>query len=341
MLRKGPLTSVGISVLIIVISFVLGVHRLLPLLTNSFAINLYHTYKKPEHVSDIILVNIKDLPVDLILDQAEIMAIFGAKVIGIDYWLESDKLDSVFDKINYDNIILPSDIYLDASGFPGKVRYSDNLISHENNYGYINLYSPTHFQPFIYVDGILHSHFAAKVVEKYGDEFHNLLLNRAKPLEQINYLGGISSFIDYGDLTSTTKPALEKVRGKIVLLGHYDPDNISNIDRHDSPMGAMYGVVVLANIVSTLLNNYVTEQPRWSILLSATILVLFCPFFIQKLIRHYLWLKAIQIATVTTLLGLTLALLQLEYMLHYNALTYVFILTSEVCFWVQKQIPAN
>lgn len=170
--------------------------------------------------------------------------------------------------------------FFDSDRFDGRHGY-DNFIGERTS-------TVRSFAPFYRSEGRDFVSFAARVVEKYRKDDFDYLRKRGKTTEFIQYKGNIEQFysftrVDFFEFLATGQLE-EKVRGRIVLLGHFEkPFPNSLEDLHFTPLNEqvggrsfpdMYGVVIQANIVQMMLNkDYITKlAPIYSYMLAALLI---------------------------------------------------------------------
>jgi CHASE2 domain-containing sensor protein len=125
--------------------------------------------------------------------------------------------------------------------------------------------------------------FGVKVAEQYSPQAAQRFLARGNDVEGINYRGNFNKFLVL-DCDQVTPENAAIVRGKIVLMGFMGAslgDSLNMTDKFYTPVSKqvgkslmdMYGVVIHANIVSTVLGgDYVNFMSDWTALLCGMLL---------------------------------------------------------------------
>lgn len=309
-------------------------------LTNEAYIGL-HMYTKPigELDTNIFIVNIRDFPEDVIKDQLEILSYYSPKVIGLDYIL----LDSVNlpndTLIDYSNLVLPS--LIDST--EGKYFLSLNPYTTKAHYGFVNINGTTYFNT-VNKDGSLS--FASAILKLYDNNQYIALTQRSSNREIINYNGNTFQFNYLGDLTETSPEILEKVTNRIVLMGYlgtHIPTSQKELDSHFTPYGKMYGVVLIANMIHTImLDNYINQAHPAITTMAAFFVGILSTLFVRRISRQklaYLYIKLFQVALVFLLFYLSYYTIRTwSYALEYHDLCFIVIIVPEVAFWYNKLV---
>jgi CHASE2 domain-containing sensor protein len=237
--------------------------------------------------SNIVIVNIGNLDRIGIANQIHKLSKYGPKVIGVDVFFREpwDKnQDSILTNLitSSKNLIIVNKLtnYNDDKGI-----YESELKSFyklgEASVGYANLSEDIgggyktirNFKPFALYKDKIENAFSTEIVKKYDPSSFRYLLDRNRQSELINYRGNYNKFffLDADEINS--KPNLNFIKGKIVLLGFIgtNSDTLSLEDKFFTPLNAryagksfpdMYGVVIHANIISMILSrNYINELP--------------------------------------------------------------------------------
>jgi CHASE2 domain-containing sensor protein len=112
--------------------------------------------------------------------------------------------------------------------------------------------------------------FSVKVAEQYNPQAAQRFLARGNDVEGINYRGNYNKFLVL-DCDQVTPENAAIVRGKVVLMGFMGAslgDSLNMTDKFYSPVSKqvgkslmdMYGVVIHANVVSTILSGEYINQ---------------------------------------------------------------------------------
>jgi CHASE2 domain-containing sensor protein len=317
------------------------VHNPIWLLTNDFLIEGYqHASDNLQRDDKIAIVNISDLPDMDIRKQVEIVAKYDPAAIGVDYFMLTEP-DSIPRRIDFKNIVLPFHIYGDS------VQFSTNYYSQQAHFGSISIYSTSYFEPFLTINENRYPLLPTKLIQLYDSNLYKKLLKRRNEKEIINYIGNTTNFDYLGDLTELYHiERLEALKGKIVLLGYtgvesFRPTKTDTLDSHLTPRGKMFGVVMLANIIHTLMDNYIDPlQPVWNYTIVAllTLLNTFIAIALFPKLRFRYWIiKLFQVALAF------LVFVAAAFMIHrfniyvdYELLAFSTIISPEVAFWLAK-----
>jgi len=335
---KPLLLSLCISTLILSILYWTEFHNPIYYFTNDFCIRGYQATSQGTPTRDIFIVNISDFSTKEINDQIYVLSQHNPAVIAVDYFTQ-DSLG--YELTPFKNLVLP---IIDSTN---SVEYSKNPFTTSAEYGFITVYSSQMFEPFIEISEKKYSSLPSKIIELYDDSLYRLLKERAFQKEIINYSGNISNFPYLGDLTGL-KPLdiLKEIEGKIVLLGYTGietpyPTKSDSYDAHDTPKGKMFGVVLLANIVHTMMNNYVTQVPHsvtLSLILVLSLVNIAIAYFLSKRPFHYWLLKLTQVAQiVAAFILISFSLHRFNMYLDYELISFAVIVAPEISFWVFKR----
>ncbi len=351
--------------------FIFNIHFLDPIANAlkdfKFTDIYYSRLKDKNHTvidTNIVIVNIAYNSREDIARQIKVVQSYDPKVIGLDATFEKAKgpgSDSLLETVlkNSDNIII-------ASYF----KYNNNHADHAASYissaekfktnageGYINFPSFEKqntirtFNPRTELEGQELLSFPAKIAKQYSHEAYEKLMSRGNISEIINYKGNENSFIIIP--AGMVKPGfapLNVIRDKIVLLGFTGPYNGTHVleDNHFTPLNHkysgrtypdMYGVVIHANILSTIIErNYINKMPLWLALLISFFFMYFnMYFFIKYYIHRHIWYhlfaKIIQIVISVILVGIELYLYaKLNYKINMAVIIIPIILSIDVLY---------
>ncbi|HEX8038339.1 MAG TPA: CHASE2 domain-containing protein [Chryseosolibacter sp.] len=276
-----------------------------------------------------------------IRDQIFILSQYEPAVIAIDYNADDTGSLDRTERLNAPNLVLP----LLISG-SDSVRYSPNPFSNDADYGFVRVLSPSFFEPFIQINGRRYPAFATKILEEFDSRLYEKLTSRRLKTEIINYAGNIENFQYLGDLTALKSVGvLENIRGKIVILGytglmHPRPSEFDSYDAFVTPKGSMFGVLVHANILSTMFENYITPQGQGGLALMILGIIVanaFITFLLCRRILGYLLIKVAQAAQV--LLGFvtcSFVIHRFQVALDYEMMTLAVLITPEIAYWLFK-----
>jgi hypothetical protein len=255
-------------------------------------------YENNTHVdTTITLINIADYPMDTIRRWAERIFELSPKVVAVDNFSDSmyniEKTDA--------KIILPI-ISEDGKYF----EYSKNNITTNQIHGVALIDDYFRMTKYFPSQERLPS-FAVQILKEY--ESNNLSeAFESDKKDLINYLP-TSSFnvIDFPDQypDELLKP---HIKDKIVIFGYlgygsnHIPDILDNHDAHSTPIGRIFGPIIIANQIQTLRGNDITEPGYPTIVLVSLATLILTYLFISKV-------KSRQKLLVTLGLNLTLIVL--------------------------------
>ena len=343
-MKKSTIILLTTLVILIIIK-TLKIQNPINILTNEYLIIGYQATKECKADTNIAIVNIRDFPTDVIRDQIEILSLYEPAVIVVDYFPEDCFFSDSTTLVNFSNMILPSDVE------SGKVQKSINCYSNSAYYGFINFYSTSFFEPLLDVNGSTHQFVGVKALELFDQIQYQKVIDRGTDKEIINYTGNYNRFLFLGDLLNTQPADLEVVKGKIVLLGYTGldsipmPNSLSDYDVHETPLGLMYGVVIIANAIHTLRGDMITPIAIfWNILIILALIAICIaiPFGLLKITFSYPLIKAFQVITIALLF------IQASYVLHrFNSLIdveafyWAILLAPELTYWAFKNNSKN
>ncbi len=326
--------------------FIFNIHFLDPI-ANSLKdfefTDIYYSRLKDKDKSaldtNIVIVNIAYNSREEIAKQIRALQQYQPKVIGIDATFEEARgtgPDSLLVAVlkNSDNIVLASYFGYDKEEGEDINKYvrSAEKFSSNAREGFVNfpsLESQSTIRTFTVMAGYKgqkHLSFPARIAEFYNPKAYKKLLERGNISETINYKGNKNTYLIFpaNKVTPDFTP-LQIVKNKIVLMGFTGPDDGSVVleDNHFTPLNHkysgrtypdMYGVLIHANILSTILDKeYINKMPFWlSLLISFVFLYLnmyfFIKYFIHKHIWYHLFAKLVQLIISVILVGIELYL---------------------------------
>ncbi len=266
----------------------------------------------PPADTNIVIVNIGNLPREGIADIVNIINEFNPKTVGIDAFFSNPK-DSITDQklmnalSQVENLVLVSkliDYDQEAEAFKN-LHFSDEMFSKYATPAFANLTSTANnqdqfkicrtFPPAEIVNGKQHLAFGLQLAANFNPNVVDQVIERDNDVEIINYRGNIMDFgksnfgtrffaLDWMDVFNRSfEPST--INDKIVLLGYLGNsfDDPSWNDKFYTPLNKdyagktnpdMFGVVIHANIISMLLNgDYVSQMNWWT---GAIIGILLC-----------------------------------------------------------------
>ncbi len=286
--------------------------------------DIYYSRLKEKNLANIdtniVLVNIGYNSREDIARQIHVINQFEPAVIGLDVTFEKPK-DPVTDSIlaheiaNVGNIVMATCFSYSNEDSDRYDTYITSCKQFRNTAmeGYMNFPAKEtentirYFTPKLMYYGENYVSFPARIVSIYDPDAFNKLVKRDSKSERIDYKGNIESFIvfDAGEINPFNKK-LAVIKGKIVLLGFLGTDLNTRVleDIHFTPLNHkysgrsfpdMYGVVIHANIIHTILaGNYTVKMPLWISLALAFILTYFCMyFFIMYYVKWVIWYQVI------------------------------------------------
>ena len=265
--------------------------------------------------TNIVLVNLDNLSRSDIARQINIVNSFNPKVVALDaiFQVEKEpdsdsKLAEAFSKCpnlviasrleNYDETKETFDTLLTSINLFD--QYASNGFANIPNDEQVSFKTIREFRPTSKVKGKIVPSFAAKIVEKFNRDAFQLLMQRKKEIEKINYVGNFNKFyyLDANQVLSGNED-LSFIKNKIVLFGFIETDinNKTLEDLYFTPLNEryagksfpdMYGAVIQANIVSMILNkNYINTMPEWISILIAIVLTYVSAFIFFNVKRKY------------------------------------------------------
>lgn len=266
--------------------------------------------ERPPVDTNVVLVNIGELPRDGIAAQINAIEAEGPRVIGIDAFFRSPK-DPEGDSLLADAIANAENLVL-VSKLVEPDTVEDMFLGLETSHPMFNQHAETGFanlitegnpafntaRTFEPVDSIKNLRtemaFAAKLASYYYPEKTKRFLARNNEKEIINFTRPEYLYytVDAMDVFSPERAV--SFKDKIVLMGFMGRyiGEPSMIDRFYTPLNEeyagksspdMYGVAVHANIISMIKEeNYIDESPEW-------VMSLITIFFIWINIYFFIW----------------------------------------------------
>jgi hypothetical protein len=320
--------------LIAVLNIKIPINRL----SQDYFIEGYQATKRTERCDDIFLVNIRDYPTDVIRDQIEILSHYGPATIIVDYFPDDCFFSDSTTLINYEDIVLP--ILRDP--VKGDAIKSKNCYSTTAYYGSPTLYSTSFFEPFVNINGTRYPFVALKATELIDQTAYHRFVNRQSDKEVIDYCGNVTSFNYLGDLLDTSESELQSVKDKIVIVGYLGGDVEHDHDIHITPIGKMYGAVIIANIIKTILDQKLSPFERYWQILATLIFILVNVTVVLKMkqsLPTYLVIKMLQVVQVLIIFAF------FSYIMHQNGtwinvelLNWSVLVVPEITFWISRLI---
>lgn len=224
--------------------------------------------------TNIVLVNTAHFPSDTIYRWIKRLSKVGAKVIDVDV---IDEYATDFDNISA-YLILPA--FLNEQE---EFEYAPSSLDISRHYGCVNVENYFRIETKIQSNTISLPSVSIQIVKAFDPSKlrgHDNLLINYKPN---------TSFIVLRDLDSYPDFYLESfVKNKIVILGYLGygattvPDILEFEDVHQTPIGRIFGSMIIANEVSTILGDRINE-PRITTLKLISFVLLILTFFIPAI----------------------------------------------------------
>jgi len=241
--------------------------------------------------TNIFIINAGDAKRGEMASHIKKILKFNPKVLGVDFYFtkeKSPKDDSLLnDVVSKSTNVVMASFFRDTSLNSPSLLNPDTLITSlkkfgtkNNCFGYVNLQSDKSyrtirtFQPSIKYKDSTYLSFAAMVTGMFDSLALKRLFDRQNDIETISFNGNINKFqvIDVREL-ETDSTILENIRGKIVLygfLGRSIFDSTNCEDKFFTPFNEyyigrtfpdMYGIVIHANIIATILEGDYIHTP--------------------------------------------------------------------------------
>ncbi len=334
--------------------------------------------KDIEKDTNIILVNIGEPDRMNIANQLNIISGYRPKVVAVDVIFRNMK-DSVSDRVlaetmsRIPNLVLASEIH--AEDFEGEKKYihseSEDAFSRNGISAHVGLIKRLDNKAagFVPVDLSLATpvySLPVKIAQIYDSAKAARLIARGNPSELINFKRNLDKYtvFDIDGLKNYSNP--EIFRGKIVILGYLGSNLRTNSsgDRIHTPLNPfymgnsvpdMYGAVVIANIVSMILEeNYVNTNlvyPEYFHIifnvLSLSLFIIALFYFTLRFSAKQAFARFLAFSIVFVLaLAIGLALmLCFDYMLYMhgfiNGLVFSFAVFEAYAFVFRKRLAPN
>lgn len=247
-------------------------------------------YEQYEVDTNIVLVNNGHLNRKQIAGMLDIINYYEPKVVAIDAFFRADKGEEMDQPLaesfaNTEKLVLGVELFKNDEEAEtwDTIKVSNPKFNQYGIPGYVNMYEdPDNFRTVrlmtttqaVNEDTVLS--FSARTVLEYMPEKAEAYLARGNETEVINYKRNINKYItfNYTDIYEQI-PELEKIRGKIVLIGYLGPEpgETYTEDIFYTPMNPkyvgksepdMYGAVIHANVMSMILEeDYVFKFADW------------------------------------------------------------------------------
>lgn len=294
----------------------------------------YENNTQPDTI--VTLINMADYPMDTIRKWTKRIFEFKPKVVAVDNF--SDTLSNT-DRID-GSIILP--IISDDGNY---FEFSTNNITTKQTYGVALIDDYFRMIKFFNVDSVKLPSLAIQIIKEYRPDKYAEII-KTENQELINYLP-TSSFIIIDNLEDCSVEFLKSLRDKIVIFGYlgysitHTPDILDNNDSHLTPIGKMYGPIIVANQVQTLLKNRLNELSRPIIILISLITLVLTFFLIQRIKSNRWLLIIISLNLVLVLLIGLLAFASMLILASYNFFVSIEVIALSLTLGFQTGIIAK
>jgi CHASE2 domain-containing sensor protein len=290
---------------------------------------IYSKFTKNQTDTNIVIVNIGQLDRGEIAELIDKINKENPKVIGVDA-LFTELKDPLQDMALKEAIGNSSALIMAAAlteSDDGHGHHAQHIQAPHSFWGDVDYGTATliakegktirHFESFSKDD---HGHktpsFAAAIVKNYDKKAYQILSDRKKTKEIINYKGNINSFMHFDhDEILEGKTDLSILRNKIVLIGYLNQhlDAINDLeDIYFTPLNPVFsgrtnpdmkGVVIHANIISMLLDqSYIRESSslfNWilAFLICFVHVILFMFYYVERHKWFHPIAKVVQLLT--------------------------------------------
>lgn len=270
LLTIGLVTIVSVDTLI---------HDKFKFLVNDDSRLSFHYSNSNTFDTTITLVNVENYPLDTIRRWTKRILDLKPKVLAIDIF--SDSLQDV-EKID-GTIILPI-----IGGDGNHFEYSKNNITTRQKHGVVLVDDYFRAKKYYEFDTEKLPSFALQVIKEFDlTKYSEVIKNENKEL--INYRSTNSfKIIDFLDLYPDDYLKLW-IKDKIVIIGYlgyngnHVPDMFDNNDSHVTPIGKIFGTVIIANEIQTLLGNRILELNKATILFFSLLILLGSSYLILRI----------------------------------------------------------
>jgi CHASE2 domain-containing sensor protein len=287
----------------------------------------------------IVIVNIDTMQRQAIADLINRLETFSPAAIGVDV-LFLDRKDPVIDKYllqtlkAYSNIVASEQLEWQKDNINKDMPDVNSIFKNENlKTGYVNFIGEDsgvirYYSPFEKGNGYTYSAFSSAVIQTARLKEYNLLVNRNKETEWINYKRTADQYYIFNGvniLHSLTDTSFFK--NKIILVGFYDNNPNYIEDKHFTPLNTrfvgkstpdMNGIVINANIISMALDNeYIHTSPLWANVLLAICITwvsfaVFLHFYLHKNLSFHIIVPIIQL--ISAILSIYVSILLLRFL---------------------------
>ncbi len=286
----------------------------------------------------IIIVNIDTMQRQAIADLINKIETFSPAAIGIDVLFLENK-DSIVDKYllqtlkTYPNIVTSEQLQWKKNKSNKDVPEMKGIFKNENlKTGYVNFIGEDsgvirYYSPFEKGKGYNYSAFSSAVLETSKLKEYNLLVERNKETEWINYKRTAAQYYIFNGVDILHSPTdTSFFKNKIILVGFYDDDPNYIEDKHFTPLNTkfvgksipdMNGIVINANIISMVLDNaFIHKSPLWlNVLLAICItwisFAVFLHFYLHRHLGFHIIVPIIQL--IAAILSVYVSILLLKF----------------------------
>jgi CHASE2 domain-containing sensor protein len=297
---------------------------------SDFVFSKMRDYDKVAKDTNIVLVNVGDIPRVKIAEQIEIINSYQPKAIGIDLFFHKElgeEKDSIFEaaisKVN--NLFLVSKlIYNDSlDDFDDSIVVSNHRFNRYAKNGFANIITTVseseeyfrtvrNFFPKAHIAGEDQYAFSVMLANTIDSNATKRFLERGNEEEIINYKRNYDKYITLDvDDVFLKRDSLGFIKDKLVLFGIMGPDLHTLVDEDVffTPMNEqyigkslpdMYGVVIHANIISMICEqDFIYKVPDWaSILIIVIIIILDMAIFVVMKEKIEKWYEPLSMAVV-------------------------------------------
>lgn len=288
--------------------FVLGILSFLPVFFNldmfdpiqgtleemqvsDLAFSQLRDYEKFPNDTNIILVNNGHLERNELAEVINIINMYEPKVIAIDAMFRKDKSEEIDQPLveafkNTENLVLGIELFKNDPNHDSwdTIKTSNQKFIKYADGAYVNMKtSADHFRTVRLIttqqsvsDTITYPSLSVRTSQIYAPDKAKKYLDRGNEVEVINFKRNWQDYttFDYYDVFRQV-PELEKIKGKIVLIGYLGPKlgELSTEDIFFTPMNKkyvgkttpdLYGVMIHANVISMILDeDYIFKFPDW------------------------------------------------------------------------------
>lgn len=225
----------------------------------------------------ITLINMADYPMDTIRNWVDRILKLSPKVLAIDDYSES----AYQNRTNTGTIILPV-ITEDGEQF----QFSENNFTTNQKHGVAAVGGYFRMQNYFRSGSVNLPSFAVQIIKEYDPLTYASVIEKDDAL--YNYLSRTGfRIIDFPFLYDDSLLA-QWVKNKIVIIGymglnsHHIPGIFEHVDVHKTPVGKIFGPVVIANQIHTLMVDPITEVPNMVVVLISVIIFLSSVLLILK-----------------------------------------------------------